>query len=175
MWQAARSLGAYALVGCSVAPGFDFADFALLTVETRQVPLPTIRELRSAWLRPSEPPEALVYPGDDDPRALHVGAFQEQALLGIASVVPGPRPDGNEPDAWQMRGVAVHPWARGEGIGRTLVARCAEHVRAHRGGLLWCNARVAAVAFYLRLGYERTGEPFEVPGAGTHYVMMRTP
>lgn len=29
-WQAARPLGAYALVACDVGPGFDFADFALL-------------------------------------------------------------------------------------------------------------------------------------------------
>lgn len=29
-WQAARCSGDYSLVGCSVAPGFDFADFALL-------------------------------------------------------------------------------------------------------------------------------------------------
>ena len=29
-WQAARSLGEYTLVGCSVAPGFEFADFQLL-------------------------------------------------------------------------------------------------------------------------------------------------
>jgi len=29
-WQAARPLGAYALVGCSVGPGFDFEDFDLL-------------------------------------------------------------------------------------------------------------------------------------------------
>jgi predicted cupin superfamily sugar epimerase len=29
-WQAARSLGEYTLVGCSVGPGFDFADFKLL-------------------------------------------------------------------------------------------------------------------------------------------------
>jgi predicted cupin superfamily sugar epimerase len=29
-WQAARSLGAYTLVGCTVAPGFEFADFVLL-------------------------------------------------------------------------------------------------------------------------------------------------
>jgi predicted cupin superfamily sugar epimerase len=29
-WQAARPLGAYTLVGCTVAPGFEFADFALL-------------------------------------------------------------------------------------------------------------------------------------------------
>ena len=29
-WQAARSTGRYSLVGCVVAPGFDFADFAML-------------------------------------------------------------------------------------------------------------------------------------------------
>jgi predicted cupin superfamily sugar epimerase len=30
-WQTARSSGAYSLAGCTVAPGFDFADFALLS------------------------------------------------------------------------------------------------------------------------------------------------
>ena len=29
-WQAARTLGAYALAGCSVGPGFEFADFRML-------------------------------------------------------------------------------------------------------------------------------------------------
>jgi uncharacterized protein len=30
LWQAARVLGPYALVGCTVGPGFEFADFDLL-------------------------------------------------------------------------------------------------------------------------------------------------
>ena len=30
-WQAAESTGDYTLVGCTVAPGFDFADFAFLS------------------------------------------------------------------------------------------------------------------------------------------------
>ena len=34
-WQAARPLGAYSLVGCSVAPGFEFDDF-----EMNDEPLP---------------------------------------------------------------------------------------------------------------------------------------
>lgn len=29
-WQAARPIGSYTLVGCAVAPGFDFEDFELL-------------------------------------------------------------------------------------------------------------------------------------------------
>ena len=32
-WQAARSLGPFTLVGCTVGPGFDFADFELLADE----------------------------------------------------------------------------------------------------------------------------------------------
>lgn len=32
-WQAARPLGAWTLVGCSVGPGFDFADFTMLADE----------------------------------------------------------------------------------------------------------------------------------------------
>ena len=28
-WQAARSMGAYTLVGCTVGPGFEFADFSV--------------------------------------------------------------------------------------------------------------------------------------------------
>ena len=32
-WQAARSLGEYTLVGCTVGPGFEFADFEMLTAD----------------------------------------------------------------------------------------------------------------------------------------------
>ena len=32
-WQAARSVGPYALAGCTVGPGFDFSDFQLLADE----------------------------------------------------------------------------------------------------------------------------------------------
>ena len=32
-WQAARSTGAYTLVGCTVAPGFEFEDFSLAVDE----------------------------------------------------------------------------------------------------------------------------------------------
>jgi uncharacterized protein len=34
VWQAARSLGAYSLVGCTVGPGFDFADFRFVSTIT---------------------------------------------------------------------------------------------------------------------------------------------
>ncbi len=43
-WQAARSLGPYTLVGCTVGPGFEFADFQLMADD----PVAT-QALRAEW------------------------------------------------------------------------------------------------------------------------------
>jgi len=43
-WQAARTLGAYALMGCSVAPGFEFADFRLLADDASEAAI-----VRANW------------------------------------------------------------------------------------------------------------------------------
>lgn len=42
-WQAARPLGSYSLMGCTVSPGFEFADFLLL----REHPIRT--KLAEKW------------------------------------------------------------------------------------------------------------------------------
>ena len=43
-WQAARPLGAYTLVGCTVGPGFEFADFRMLAADTARA-----TAVRAAW------------------------------------------------------------------------------------------------------------------------------
>jgi predicted cupin superfamily sugar epimerase len=43
-WQAARPLGDYALAGCTVGPGFDFADFRLLADDAGRAD-----EVRRTW------------------------------------------------------------------------------------------------------------------------------
>jgi uncharacterized protein len=45
-WQAARSRGAYALTGCTVGPGFDFADFSFL--RDAPVALARLRQIDAA-------------------------------------------------------------------------------------------------------------------------------
>jgi predicted cupin superfamily sugar epimerase len=46
-WQAARSSGAYTLVGCTVGPGFEFADFVLL--RDRAVDAERVRRMHPAY------------------------------------------------------------------------------------------------------------------------------
>jgi predicted cupin superfamily sugar epimerase len=45
-WQTATSLGAWTLVGCTVAPGFDFSGFELAPPGWRPMPRPSRKEAR---------------------------------------------------------------------------------------------------------------------------------
>lgn len=47
-WQAARPAGPYALVGCSVAPGFEFADFSFLSASPQAAA--NLNRLAPQWM-----------------------------------------------------------------------------------------------------------------------------
>ncbi|MEY4762072.1 MAG: hypothetical protein RLZZ200_1928 [Pseudomonadota bacterium] len=138
-----------------------------------------VRQLRHDVLRPFDPPERLVYAGDDAAETLHAGAFEGERLVGIASVCREPMPAGSDPcgsvesGQWRLRGMATVPAVRGRGLGRALLEACFDHIRSQGGDLLWCNARVAALGFYLRMGFETQGDELEIAPIGPHFVMTR--
>ncbi|MCO5170904.1 MAG: GNAT family N-acetyltransferase [Planctomycetes bacterium] len=130
------------------------------------------RALRRRVLRPHQPPEAMVYPGDEAPDTLHVGAYVGDDLVGVASLYREAPPGEADPDAWRLRGMAVRPEDQGGGHGRALLAACLEHARTRGGRRVWCNARTTAAGFYARLGFEARGPEFDLPGLGPHLVMF---
>lgn len=137
-----------------------------------------VRQLRHELLRPFDPPERIVYFGDEAADTLHAGAFQGGELVGIASVCREPMPADRlpartGPEVWRLRGMATRPAVRGQGQGRALLEACFEHILAQGGALLWCNARCVALGFYERLGFVAEGEEFEIVPIGPHYVMTR--
>jgi predicted GNAT family N-acyltransferase len=128
--------------------------------------------LRHAILRPHLPIESLVYPGDDALDSLHLGAFINGELVGIASV--SPEAFETEPRAWRLRGMATQDRVRGLGAGRALIEACIAHVIAHNGRMLWCHGRTSVWGFYRAMGFEKYGDEFESnAGTGAHYVMVR--
>lgn len=129
-----------------------------------------IRALRMSVLRPGFP----IGPSDYDqwPQTRHVAAFAGDVAVGCASVFPYPY-DGVD-DAWQLRGMAVAPDRQGTGLGAQVLLGAIDVVRAAGGPLLWANARVTALGFYERLGFDVVGEefvhgPLELP----HRVVVR--
>lgn len=142
-------------------------------LELRAIAATDTRPLRQHVLRPHQAPEALVYPGDDAPDTLHVGAYLDGQQVGVASVLREAPPGESDPAAWRLRGMAVLPGLQGAGRGRALLEACLAHARARGGALLWCYARTSAAGFYARLGFAAQGAEFELPGIGPHLVMSR--
>lgn len=142
-----------------------------------------VRPLRSEVLRPGQPPDSLVYPGDDAPGSLHAGTLVDGEIVGIATVYPEPMPpesaaalpdvDFDPSNAFRLRGMATRATFQGSGLGRAVLTRCIEHVREAGADVLWCNARIGALGFYERLGFSTVGDEFDIAGIGPHYVMWK--
>ncbi len=129
------------------------------------------RNLRQLTLRQHQPAETLVYPGDEDPETVHYGAFEDNELVGIASIYKDGMKDNPEPEAWRLRGMATSEAGRGKGFGKELMEKCLEHVKNKNGKLFWCNARITAEGFYGKFGMQRKGEVFYPEDLGPHVVM----
>lgn len=140
--------------------------------------------LRASVLRPGKPAEAAVFPEDEMPESFHAGAFllfagnSESAPgkpVAVASFFQKTHPELKAASQYQLRGMAAHPAFRGRGGGRKLLLFALDRLRNDRVGLLWCNAREAAVPFYEKSGFRQHGNPFFIPGIGLHRVMYIFP
>ena len=153
------------------------------SVSVRRVSAAAVRPLRADLLRPGTPPDDLVYGGDLDPDALHLGAFAGDEQIGIATVVsqppnisvgvPAVHPNPDEMRAWRLRGMAVVEAWRGQKVGAALLGACIGYVAERGGVFLWCDARTPARDFYARYGFSVMGDEFHKPNAGPHYYMQR--
>lgn len=140
-----------------------------MTVELRPAGLAAVRELRHLVLRPHQRPEELLYPHDEDPDALHLGAFEGDRLVAVASITREPPPGSDDERAWRIRGMATLPGDRGRGIGGRLLVACLDHARTHDASMVWGNARITALAFYQRHGFASVRGPYDLPGIGPHH------
>ena len=142
-------------------------------MEIREINAGETHELRHKILRQGRPRETCIFDGDDLPFAMHFGAFDGRELVGIASVYPLNSNAFPEENQLQLRGMAVEEHRQRSGIGRDLVKAAEGYATKKHFSILWFNARVAAVPFYKKMGYEVTGSEFEIPDVGPHSIMFK--
>ena|ERR1700722_3548552 len=135
-----------------------------------------VRPLRHAVLRPGWPDEDSIYPGDDDALTAHAAVTEADggSVIAVGSILPEPAPWAPDIPAWRIRGMATDDRYRSQGRGSLVLTALGDHVRRNGGGLVWCNARIKALPFYERAGFEGRDEVFELPGIGAHRRMWRT-
>jgi GNAT superfamily N-acetyltransferase len=94
---------------------------------------------------------------DEDNQGIHFGAFTDTQLVGIISLF-------QQGSSFQFRKLAVLPDFQKMGIGNNLLNRVEEYALSEGGTIIWCNARVSAIGFYIKAGYSHTGELFSKNG-----------
>lgn len=85
---------------------------------------------------------------------LHFGVMQDDRLVACVVVVP------KTEQLAKVRQMAVRPDKQRSGLGRFLIQNVEQHLQELGYKQIELNARVVAVGFYERLGYETVGEEF---------------
>lgn len=124
-------------------------------IRLRRISAEQTHPLRKTVLWPDLALNAQGVEGDE--AALHLGAFDADCLIGVASFFPGG-------ERVRLRKLAVAEACRGRGLGARLVRDGAARMRSAGCCTLWCDARVGALGFYERLGFAVTGAVFDKAG-----------
>lgn len=125
-----------------------------------------ILPLRHRVLRPGVAMEVAEFPGDMDDSTLHFAALQDDKVLSCLSVYASKWQDE---DAFQLRGMATDASHQRCGIGGKLLQYAVSHVPSVK--YIWCNARVEAIGFYRKFGWNVKSDEFDIEGVGPHVRM----
>lgn len=128
--------------------------------------------IRHAVLRAGKPVETCYWEGDGDADTFHIGGFLDGEQVGVCTFMKVPFPGSDEP-IYRLRGMAVLSDHWRAGVGALMLAAGEDRVRGLGVDHIWCEARLNAVPFYEKFGWEIVGERFDIHGIGPHYRMRK--
>lgn len=130
--------------------------------------------IRHQVLRPTGTLKDCEFKGDKDELTFHLGAFVDKKLVSVASFYFEKHPNIEGQYQFRLRGMATLPEHRAHGHSSALLKTAFPLIKQNFCQVLWCNARVAAVGFYEKVGFNKHGEFFDVPETGPHQLMSIT-
>lgn len=142
-------------------------------IHIKTISAETTHIVRHPILRPGLAVESCILAGDELKSTIHLGAYDQNTLLGVCTILDNPNNGPFNETNGQIRGMAVQSSIQNNGIGRLLLEEAENQAKSRSFELLWMNARKGASGFYLKMGYQIEGSEFEVPIFGPHYVMKK--
>jgi predicted GNAT family N-acyltransferase len=117
-------------------------------------------DLRRRVLRDGTPSVVLTWDGDDEPTTFHLGVRDGDEIVAISTWLRRRYPDRPADDAFQLRGMATDPAHRATGVSSRLLVVGLDRCASDGATLVWARARVAALSFYERHGFEPVGPEY---------------
>lgn len=108
-------------------------------------------KLRQKELYPNLPIEAIKLPEDD--LATHLGLFYENRLVTVVSLF-------EKNNQLQFRKLATDSKYQNKGLGSEIMNYVLAYAKEKNLEKVWCNARITASKFYLKLGFTATEKRF---------------
>jgi GNAT superfamily N-acetyltransferase len=142
-----------------------------MSIEIKLIAAPETYALRLQELRKNMTLSEKI-PGDFDESTVHLGLFEDDQLACIATFMPA-NSDLFKEKQYRLRGMATDEIHQKKGYGKAVLLKAEELLKERGIDLIWCNARVVALGFYKKLGYETIGEEFDIPQIGGHFVMFK--
>lgn len=110
--------------------------------------------------------------GDYDENTFHLGVYNKNQLIAVSSYMKV-KSNNFKGEQYQLRGMATLGVFQGSGAGKLMVDKAIEILKEQKIGCLWCNARVIAVPFYEKQGFNILGKIFDIKYVGPHYLMFK--
>jgi predicted GNAT family N-acyltransferase len=98
---------------------------------------------------------------------IHIGIYNREFQLTGCLVL-----QASDEKRIKMRQVAVDERFQKKGIGAAMVSFSEKIAREENFETMYCHARITAVPFYIKLGYEKLGDEFTEVGI-PHYKMEK--
>ena len=132
-------------------------------------------DLRRTILRDGTASDVVEFVGDELATTLHLGVLLHERIVAVSTWLVASHPDHPDRTGVQLRGMATAPAQRGTGVSTELLAAGIERCRTNGAELVWARARVAALGFYLRHGFELVGDEYvdRTTGLAHHDIIRR--
>ena len=126
--------------------------------------------LRRTVLRDGTKSDQVDFDGDDESTTFHLGARDGGELIAISTWMIRRYPDLPAIAGYQLRGMAIDPARRGEGVGAMLLDGGVDRCRSQAAELVWARARMSALGFYERHGFETRGPEYTDVTTGLPHI-----
>ncbi len=140
-------------------------------IRIKEITAPQAYEIRKDILRDGIPLTEKM-DGDFDKSTLHLGVFVDDVLACVATFMQHDSFHFSGAQ-YRLRGMATHRAYQHQGLGKIILEWAEQLLVKKKVDILWCNARVFALDFYKKSGYQIIGEEFDVNLIGPHFVMFK--
>ena len=135
----------------------------------KKVKASNIRRIRHRNLRQGKPYSTTSYKRDEEKNTFHLACFLNKELISCATFYPQNNKLFPNEKSYRLRGMATDDKYRKRGIGKKIMIQAFEEIKRKEGTLLWCNARIAAVDFYKKIGLKKNGKELDNTEKRPHY------